>query len=88
MRPAVVVEVDNVSDEPSCLIKTFRPFHPIEPLLLDNTVYPLRYCIVGGFVVLGHAYGGSDGLKAFYILVAAILYTSVRVVYKSVKSGV
>lgn len=29
VRPAVVVEVDNVSDEPSCLIKTSRPFHPI-----------------------------------------------------------
>ena len=50
-----------------------RTFHPVEPLLLYDSVDALGYGVVRGAVVLGHAYGGVYGIEQTDVGAAAVL---------------
>ena len=86
VRPFGIVELDDVCDPFSRLLKVMRMSHLIKPFLLDDAVHTLRYGIVRGLVVLRHADGGIDPSQVLYVLVAAILYATVRMMDQAFKA--
>ena len=55
---------------------------PVELLRLDDTVDPLGNTIIGRLIVFCHAYTYSVAVKLIDVSVAAVLHTSVRMVYE------
>ena len=82
MRASIVVEVHDAADELSCLPRSFRTLHAVEPLLLDDAVDALGDGIVRRAVVLRHADIDSQPIKTRHIVVATVLNAAVRVVYE------
>lgn len=75
--PFVIVEVNDASNDTSCILKVLWPFHVIEPFFLYNAVDSFRNGIVCRLVVFSHAYGCLNLIKAGYVSVAAVLRATV-----------
>ena len=73
MWPFVVIEVYDTADDSPCFLYCLGTFHPVEPLLFDDAVYPLGYGIVCRFIILSHTYRGAYGFKSGYVCIAAVL---------------
>ena len=77
MWSAIVVEINESADVVPCLMYVGIGGLAIELLCLDYAIDALCYSVVGGFVVLCHAYLCSYALECLHICVAAVLYASV-----------
>ena len=85
MRSSVVIEVDDVFNETSCIFKVLGSLHVVEPFFLYNAVDSFCDGIISWFVVLSHAYGRMDFFQAGYIRVAAVLRAAVGVMRQKSK---
>ena len=69
----VVVKVNDITDNSSCILKVFRPFHAVQPFLLYYTIDTFGNGIVGWLVVLCHRDGSMNRFQQLHIGIAAIL---------------
>ena len=88
VRPSVVVEVHDGAYELARLPRSLGTLHAVEPLLLDDAVDALGQGVVRGTVVLRHADADAKGVKATYVLIAAVLHAAVGVVDERLPVGI
>ena len=81
----VVVEEDKARDTLKCILVRLEAAFTVDNLRLEYAVHALCYGVVRGFVVLRHADFDSVLLQFVRIVVAAVLYASVRMMDESIQ---
>ena len=85
VRSSIIVEFDVTCYHIPCMHYIIELSFPVNDFGLYNTIYTLSNCIIRRFIVLCHADCYMVLLQYRNLLVTAVLNSTVRVMYKSVK---
>ena len=85
VRTLFIVECDELTYTPPCIVKILITVFPVYDLGLDYAVQPFGYGIVCRAVIFRHAYPDVVHHQQFCVGIAAVLDATVRMVYETLQ---